>query len=99
GIEAESVEVIFLQPVQRVVNEEIAHRPAAWAVEVDRFSPGRAMAIREKFRRIGTQIISFRPEVVIDHVQKDHKVLRMRSIYQMLQFFWPSVATCRCIWQ
>ena len=28
GIEAQAVEVIFLEPVERVVDEEVAHRPA-----------------------------------------------------------------------
>ena len=31
GVEAQPVEVKFLEPVERVVHEEIAHRPASAA--------------------------------------------------------------------
>ena len=41
GVEAQAVEVVLLEPVERVVDEEVAHR--ARLSEVDRGAPGRVL--------------------------------------------------------
>ena len=72
-IEAESVEVVFLDPVECVVDEEIAHHSTVAAIEINRFSPGSLMALGEEIRSVLAQIISLRAKVVVDHVQEDHQ--------------------------
>ena len=39
GVEAQAVEVILLEPIERVVDEEVAHRPRLGAVEIDARRP------------------------------------------------------------
>ncbi len=50
-IESQPVEVEFLEPVQRVVDVEVAHR-AVLAIEVDGGAPGRVVPLGEKLRRV-----------------------------------------------
>src|SRR6202453_2383878 len=71
-IETQAVEMVFGKPVQSVVNKEIPHGPALSTIEIDRAAPRRAMAVGKKLRRINAQIISFRTEVVVNNVQKNH---------------------------
>ena len=70
GIEAQAVEAILLQPVERVVDEEVAHGAAVLAVEVDRRAPRRVMTVGEELRRVRVQLVAFRAEVVVDHVEQ-----------------------------
>src|SRR5262249_14630017 len=71
GVEPQTVEVVFLQPVESIVDEEITHRPAVVAIEVDGCSPGGVMPLGKELGRIQTEIVSFRTEMVVDHVQYD----------------------------
>src|SRR5256885_2891256 len=98
-VQTQSVEVILLQPVQRIVNEKIAYGPAARAVKIDRLSPRGAMTIGEELRRVKSQIIAFRPKVVVNHVQKHHQIFGMRRINQALQVFRTSITSRGSIWQ
>ncbi len=62
GIESQAVELILLQPVQRVLDEEIAHGLAVLAVEVDRRTPGCLVALGEELRRVGVQPVPSGPK-------------------------------------
>src|SRR3546814_8862207 len=82
-VEAQAVEAIFVQPVQCVVNEELAYRPAP---EVDRRAP-RCMAIfGEEIRCVGMEVIAVRSEVVVDDIDEDHQTERVRRVDQLLEF-------------
>src|ERR1700719_2017555 len=98
-VETQSIEVVLLEPVQRVVNEEIAHCPGARTVKVDRLSPRSAVTVGEELRCVETERVAFRAEVVIDNVKKNHQILRMGRIHKMLQLFRCSVTACRCVRQ
>ena len=71
-VEPQSVEMIFLQPVKRIVDEEIPHWPALRSVKVYGLAPWRMVPVRKKLRRIGAEIVSIRTEVVVNHIQKNH---------------------------
>jgi hypothetical protein len=98
-IQAQAVEVIFLQPVQRVLDEEFTHRGAVRPVEVDRRAPGGVVLLAEEIFRVGVQVVSFRPEVVVDHVQQHHQAARVGGLDQRFQFLRPAVAAIRREWQ
>ena len=51
-IETQAIEVIFLQPVERIVNEEIPYDTAVRAVKVDCVSPRGVMTIGEELWRV-----------------------------------------------
>src|SRR3546814_7235433 len=74
-VEAQAVEAIFVQPVQCVVNEELAYRPAP---EVDRRAP-RCMAIfGEEIRCVGMEVIAVdRKSTRLTPVTNAHLVCRL----------------------
>src|SRR5262249_58940680 len=53
GIQPKSVKVVFRQPVERIVNEEVPNDPAVRPIEIDGFTPRRAMPIGEELRCVG----------------------------------------------
>src|SRR5436305_13373827 len=90
--------MIFGQPIERVVDEEVPDRPAVNSVKVDGAAPGSVVAIGEKLRRVGVEIISLRPKVVIDHIQKDHHATRMSALNEFLEMLGTSVSAIRSEW-
>src|SRR5579864_6013947 len=94
SVQAQAVKVILLQPVKRVVNEIIANRTAPRPVKVDGRTPRRAMTVGKKLRRVKRQVIPFWTEVVINHVQENHQVLRVGSIDEALQIVRPAISSC-----
>src|SRR5882762_3668717 len=65
-----SVDVKLLKPVQRILDEEVADFITVGAIEVQSRSPGRAITVR-KIRAVLAKVIALRPEVVVNHVQRD----------------------------
>lgn len=61
-VQPQTIEVVFPQPVKGVLDEELADRAGMRAIEVDRLSPGRMMAIGEKALGIGVQVVSSGPK-------------------------------------
>ena len=94
-VETQSVEIEFVQPVKRVVNEEITYDARAPPVEIDRRAPWRGMRRIEELRRIRGEIVSFRPEMVVDHVEEDHQPPRMRRRHQALEILRRTVGGIR----
>src|SRR6202035_4068170 len=68
GVQPKSVETIFRQPVQGIVNEKVAHSTTLRPVEVDGLAPRRAVPIGKKLWRVGIEIISLRAEVIVDDI-------------------------------
>ena len=85
GVEPQPVEAVLVQPVQGVVDEVIADGTGVLAVEIDRRTPGRMVPFGEEGLGVGAEIVTFRAEVVVDHVQEDHQVAAMRLVDQALQ--------------
>jgi hypothetical protein len=95
GVEPQSVGVKLLDPIERVVHEEFAHRPARAAVEVDRSAPRRLVAIGEERLRDAVQIVAFRAEVVVHDVDQHHEIARVRCVDQRSQVVGRAVARVR----
>ena len=49
-IEAQPVEIVLLEPIERVLDHEVAHRAARVVVVIDRRAPRRVMALGEEIR-------------------------------------------------
>jgi len=81
GIEAQAVESIVAQPHQRIVDDEAAHRIAVRPVVVDGRAPVGLIAIGE-IRSVPRQIISIRPQVVVDHIQQHADTPCMTSLHE-----------------
>lgn len=94
GVEAQPVEAVVQQPHQGVVDEEVAHFAAA---EIDAVAPGRLLVVAEEVLGIAAQVVAVRPEVVVDHVEKDHQAQPVGGVDQVLEFFRASVGGFRRI--
>src|SRR5947207_1350169 len=83
-VDAQSIDMKFVDPLQRVVNEKPANVVAMWPVEIDRHSPWRLVAIGEircEFR----EVIPFRTEVVVDDVEEKREAALVTGIDEPLQ--------------
>ena len=92
GIQAQPVEAIFHQPIERVLDEEATHLGAA---KIDCRTPRRFHVVAEGLRRVAGKIISVRPEVIVDDVEKDHQPVRMRRIDQGLEVVGRTIGMVR----
>ncbi len=84
GVEAQRVDVEVLEPLARVGQEVRSHVVGERAVQVDRRTPGRAVAVGE----VGSEPvedIAFGPEVVVDDVQHDGEVASVALVHELLQ--------------
>src|SRR2546430_17364320 len=69
----QSVEAVLLEPVERVVNEEVAHGAALLAIVIDGGAPGRLMRGVEELGSIGGKVVPRRPEMVVPDARKNHQ--------------------------
>ena len=91
-IQAQAVEVVLMQPVERVMDEKLAHLATAAAIEIDRRAPGCVVPFGEERAGVEVEIIPLRPEVVIDHIQQDHQAARVRRLHQGFEVIGAPVA-------
>src|ERR1700682_236530 len=91
GVEAEPVEVELFEPVESVVHEKIAYRPAIRPREVDRGTPWRPKAVVKEIGCDRRQIVTLWPEVVVDHIEKDGETARVARLHEPLQIVGPAV--------
>src|ERR1700730_6822650 len=85
--------MVFGQPVERVVDEEVPHSSAFGPIKVDGTTPRSAVALGKELRRIRIKVISFRAKVVADNIQQDHNSAAMGSLNKVLKIFGTAVAT------
>src|SRR5438067_3599328 len=83
-VDAQSIDMKFVDPLQRIVNEKPANVVTMRSVEVDRHSPRRLVAIGE-IRREFREVIPFRTEVVVDDVEKKRETVLVTGIDEPLQ--------------
>src|ERR1700745_1004027 len=93
GVEAEAIEVVFSEPVKRIVDKEITHDAAGWSVKVDGVSPRRVVTVGEELGCVRVKVISFGAEVVIHDVEKNHQPLSVGSLHELLEVFGTAVST------
>src|SRR5690606_3776417 len=96
GIEAQAVESIFEQPIQRVLQKKIPYlRPR----EIDSCSPRRMFAGVEKGRGIAIEEIAVGADVVVRAVGVDADTARGRAVAELRGLVGWAVAGVRCEWQ
>ena len=90
-VEAQAVEVVLLDPVERVVDHERAHHLRAGPVVVDPVAPRGLVPRVEEVGRVAVQIVALGPEVVVDDVEEDGEAARVRGVHQRLEVLGPAV--------
>src|ERR1035438_7379113 len=83
--------MIFVQPVECVVNEELPNCISFGAVEVNTLAPGSRMTIGKELRSITAEVISFRAKVVVDDIQQDHNSPAVGSLNQLFKILGPAI--------
>src|ERR1035438_8649378 len=82
-VQAQSVEMVFGQPIQGTMDKEIPYGPAFGPVEVDGVAPGGMVPAGEELRRIHAKIISFWAKMVVNDVQQNHDSAAMSALNQL----------------
>jgi hypothetical protein len=88
-VEPKTVEMIFLDPVGRVLDEEIPHRVRTF--EVDRLAPVVLVLVGEIVGRVLRDVVPVGSEVIVDDVEDDGDTGRVRAIDECTQILWRSV--------
>ena len=83
-IQSESVQVIFPEPMQSVLKEELSHGVAAGIIKVEGFAPGCSMPFSKVGPKVG-KIGSLRAEMIIDHIENYCEPPDMTFIDQSLE--------------
>src|SRR5690349_10607676 len=77
-------------PLEGVLNEVLDDFVAARSVEIDGLSPGRTVPVGEIRPKIG-QVVSFRPQMVVDDVQYHRHSALVAGINQSHQASWSAI--------
>ena len=96
GVEPQTIEMIIAQPHQCIVTNKAAYFVAIGAVEIDGIPPGSGMAIGE-IRREAPEIISRRPEMVINNVKDHGQAARVAGIHQVFEIIGRPIGVMRRI--
>src|ERR1044071_5347176 len=83
GIEPERVDMKLADPLERILNEIVAHLVTVRSIEVDRAAPRRLITVRE----VGTEVakvVSFRAEVVVNDIQDNREPASVAGIDELL---------------
>ena len=84
SVESKRVEVILLQPVERVLNKEPSYVVAVLSVVIDRVAPGSSVTICE-VRSVCAKVIALRTEMVVNDIERDRQTVNVGSIDETLQ--------------
>src|SRR5690242_8807805 len=94
SVKAQRVDMTFLKPIERVLDEQFAHGRAIGFIEVYRFAPRGVITTCEKWAK-RTEIIAFGTKMVVDHVQNHGYSAGMRCINELLKSDWSSIRILR----
>ena len=92
GVEPQPVQMELLDPVERVLDDELAHRLAVLAVVIDGVAPGRLVALGEEARGVGGEVVPVGTKVIIDHVEEDHQPALVGGLDQRLEILRAAIA-------
>ena len=91
GVQAQAVQVELVEPVERVVHDEGPRDLAARRVEVEGVAPRSLAVAAEERRGVPRKIVALRPEVVVDHVEKDGEPSGVTGLDERLEILRLSV--------
>jgi hypothetical protein len=84
GIDPETIHMIFGHPVKSILNDESPDVITPRPIKVDSRTPWRLITV-SKIRRVITEIVSLRPQMVVNDVEKDGQAFPVAGISEILQ--------------
>src|SRR5699024_9404686 len=87
GIKSKGIHMEIPEPHQAILDKVMPDVVTPSVIEINGFPPGSTVLIRE-IRSVLRQIVAFRAQVIINHIQYYSESLSMTSIDQLLQSFW-----------
>ena len=90
-VQAQAVEVEFVDPVGGVLDEQLARRAGVVAVEVQRRAPLVRVAIGEVVGREAREIVPVGADVVVDHVEDHAQAQPVRGVDEAAQIVGAAV--------
>jgi hypothetical protein len=81
SVEPQAIEAILFEPVYRILDKEVAHRPA---IVGDGGAPGGLAPWSEEFRRGEVQVVAVGTEVSLDDVEQHHEAPLVGGVHQPL---------------
>src|SRR5882672_1215034 len=78
-VEPQCVDMVLGEPVQSIVDEETPHIVALGAIEIDRCTPRRSIAVGEVWA-VFAKIVSFRAQMIVDDVKHDREAFAMTGV-------------------
>src|SRR5215510_6325412 len=84
SIQPQPIEMVLNQPIEGVIDEKIAYRPAAGSSEIDCSAPRGLMPVSEEDRGNCRQVIPLGPEMVVDHIEKYREAARVARLDEPL---------------
>ena len=84
-VEPQAVEAKLVDPIERVLDDELPHRRRCRAVVIDRVAPGRLVTVGEKVAARRAQIVPVRAEVIVDDVEHHREAARVRRVDEGLE--------------
>ena len=91
GVQAQTIQMIFREPVDGIIDDEAPHAIASFAVVIDRLTP-RSLVARGEVWPKQTEVIALVAEMVVDHIQNDGKAAAMSLVDEAAERFRPAVA-------
>ena len=98
GIEPQTVELEFSDPIDGVLDHELANRSRPLAIVIYAIAPWRLVMLGEE-RRIGRHVVAVRPEVIVNHIEEHADSPLMGGVHEGHEIFRPPVTTVRSIGQ
>ena len=83
SVQAQRVNVIFSQPIERVLDDKTADAVASCAVVVDRAPPGRPVLVGE-IRTKFSQVVALRANVSVDNIENHREARLMAGVHEGL---------------
>src|SRR5687768_10756841 len=83
--------MVLFNPIPRVLDEKLAHRPAILAIKVNGLAPFIRIAVRKIIRRKPLQVIPVRANMIVNDIQNDSQPKSMRPVHESAEVIRPSV--------
>src|ERR1700690_2477943 len=90
--------MIFVQPIECVVDEKLPDCISFRAVEVNALAPGGMMTIGKELWSVTAEVISYRAKVVVDDIQQNHNSPAVGGLNQVFKVLRPAITAVWSVW-